>query len=925
MRAVCEKCGAAQPPDWKAGDLCGGCGAAVRRDVRCFWCAKWTPFAKFCRSCGAEVVDERLYGAARMLKDAGTDRFTVPKMLREFDADQVENFTRLYQRHAVAVARHVDEVRFLERFLFHRHWSGALHDELVPQLPWPEETLEAMSGPPLPPGDDLATARAIHDSTPLGRTRALALLARVRLDDWSAWRDADRLASSGEFRPEAALVLTGWRVRSGCRLPDDWRELIEELRRSPFKTAAGVRVALLTRDPDAVPREAIGHPDPEIAFTAALVRGDVDRLQAALSGDSLEKIAAGHRLVELGILKPVEEVIEKSPLEVQRELVDSLVSRKEPAPQMADTLIHIVETTADETLRERAARVLCRQLRPDLAMRIARAAKGERYIFQSLLSEEAALPSETLGALAAWMVENGSFTSSQYGLLEAGKRGAIPDRFVPGVFPRADEETRRELLSFAENQLAARGDEELHRFVMNVVFGEHPAKTRAAAWWVLHRGYRQGDPRGEGPFRLSRAPIERFFGSVGAFVPKLSAMLREPEVLKEVGVYEFLANLFSSATAGDAAAIAGEKGAAHDLVRAILEALRGDYWAYLIDGMIQFLGLIGTDEGWRDEAIRGLEALEKTGNYHWEKSLRTLRLSLHGLPDESEWPQLPDDFVPSRFGSATGEGRRQLLRAAEQQLIHRQPESVARFLLTVAFGPYDVATRIQAIELFGERAPREIQRLPLKPGPIGRIFGSMGSFLPGFASALSEPALLGSAGFRDFLGELIRDRDAAAIAGEPAAGDLVPALLGLAGMKGEGGHFHNLRMDAIRLLGDLGGDSRWRKPVASGLRTLLDQRGFDLGAECERALGLIDPAPVPGPPPAAPGARVPRPTRPGPAPLPVENPWAAKQLEAERLGKELQEAALKISFGPGSPEEKTRAVMQLQEEFQAKIKSLYGG
>ena len=78
MRAVCEKCGAAQPPDWKAGDLCGACGAAVRRDVRCFWCAKGTPFAKFCRSCGAELVDERLFSAARMLKDAGTDRFTVP-------------------------------------------------------------------------------------------------------------------------------------------------------------------------------------------------------------------------------------------------------------------------------------------------------------------------------------------------------------------------------------------------------------------------------------------------------------------------------------------------------------------------------------------------------------------------------------------------------------------------------------------------------------------------------------------------------------------------------------------------------------------------------------------------------------------------------------------------------------------------------
>jgi hypothetical protein len=102
MRAQCEGCGKPQPPDWKAGDLCSFCGKAVRHDVRCYWCAKWVPAAKFCRSCGAAVVEERLYGAARMLKDAGTDRFTIPKQLKEFDPDQIENFSRIYQRHAIA-------------------------------------------------------------------------------------------------------------------------------------------------------------------------------------------------------------------------------------------------------------------------------------------------------------------------------------------------------------------------------------------------------------------------------------------------------------------------------------------------------------------------------------------------------------------------------------------------------------------------------------------------------------------------------------------------------------------------------------------------------------------------------------------------------------------------------------------------------
>jgi hypothetical protein len=917
MRAVCEKCGAAQPPDWKAGDLCISCGASVRRDVRCFWCAKWTPFAKFCRSCGAELVEERLYGAARMLKDAGTDRFTVPGRLAAFDPDQVENFTRLYQRHAVAVARHVDEVRFLERFLFHKHYSSELEEELVPQLPWDERTVLAMSSPALPPGDDRATAQAIQETTPFHSTRALACLARVRLGDFSACPEAEGLTSQESFRAEAALVLTGWRVRSGYRIPRDWRELIVELGRSPFKAAAGVRIALLTGDPKAVPPEAIGHDDPEIAFTAALVLGDVDRLSAALGGDNLEKAVAGHRLVELGVLRPVEEVLKKSPLEVQRELVASLVSRKGPAPEAGETLLGIVESTKDGTLRERAARVLCRDLRPEWAIRIARAAQGDRHIFQSLLSEEASLPPETLSEFARFMVENHHFTMSQYGMEEAARRGAIPDGFVRSVFGGADLETQGELLRLAEKQLEARGDEALHRFVMGVLFGEHPAQTRKEAWWVVHRWYRQKDVRGEGPFALSKEPVERFFGTYQAFLPRLAAVLRDPDTLKSVGVYEFLANLFRSATALDARAIAGEGEAAHELIRAILEALRGDYWTYLIDGMIQFVGLLGTDPRWRDESIAGLEALEKKGDYHWEKALRTLRLSVHGLPDPSEWPALPDEFVPSHFAQASDEGRRHLLEAAEQQLIHRQPASVARFLLQAAFGPYPASLRREALRLYQERAPREIRSLALRPGSVGTAFGSMAAFLPGLAGALRDPAVLGDRGYVDFLRELLRERDLAAVGAEESAADLVGALVEVALRQGGSGNLQNLQKEGLAFLGELGGLARWRDPVVSGLGKLLAEPAFELRGEAERWLRRFDPPKPPADPPRS-GASS---AAAGP---PVENPWVAKQREAERLGRELQEAAMKISFGAGSPDEKTQAILKLQDEFRAKIKALYG-
>ncbi len=917
MRAVCEACGAPQPPEWRPGELCGACGAAVRRDVRCFWCAKWTPFARFCRSCGAEVVEETLYGAARMLKDAGTDRFTVPRMLRELDTAQVENFSRIYQRHAVAVARHADEVRFLERFLFHKSFSAALEEELVPQLPWPEEALARFSGPPLPPGDDLATARAIEASTPFGLTRSLAALARLRLDDGGAFRAAQGVFASHDpaLRAEAALVLTGWRVRAIAGRLREEQALLEELRRSPFRLAAGVR---LVRDPDLL-REALSSPDREISFAAALALGDVDRLQSALAGgDDLERAVAGSKLIELGIIKPVEEPIRKSPLEVQRELIEALVHRKDPAPELESTLLEIVETTGDSTLRERAARVLCRKLRPELALRIARAAKGERYIFQSLLSEGAALPPETLSELVAWMLADGRFAMSQYGLAEAARRGAIPDRFVPSVFAGAGEETRADLLRLAEVQLEARRDEALHRFVLNVVYGPFPAATRAAAWWALRRTYRRDDVRAEGPFRIEKATIERFFGSVRAFIPRLAAVLRDPATLKEVGLYEHLATVLGEADPEAAPAFFAEENAAHDLVRALLEALSGDTWPQLRSGMVKFLGVVGTHPLWRGEAVAELARLHQagqTGDAYWsERILKRLRVSPLGLSeDEETWRTLPAELVIERFEGADEETRRLLLQVAEMQLRERwgkpkgrkpEEEKLLPFLLGIVLAPGELRTRAEAMKVYAYWSRDAGFEFRLRPDRIARYFGSPRALLPRLSAALRDFAWLEEGGGAEFMAGLLEGADPAAaqalLKEEEAAHDLVRALLACAAC--EDG---DLGERALEFLGLIGGHPRWREETAAELRRLAESPGF----ACARALDLALERILPPPPPSS------KPEPPPEAPAP--------QQEVERLARELQEAAMRISFGPGSPEEKARLIQKLQADFQARIQQLY--
>lgn len=63
---------------------------------------------------------------------------------------------------------------------------------------------------------------------------------------------------------------------------------------------------------------------------------------------------------------------------------------------------------------------------------------------------------------------------------------------------------------------------------------------------------------------------------------------------------------------------------------------------------------------------------------------------------------------------------------------------------------------------------------------------------------------------------------------------------------------------------------------------------------------------------------------PAPSAPATEIDYAAAGVEAQRLGVELQAAMMKLMAGKGSPESKTAKAMKLQEEFQAKVKKLYG-
>lgn len=133
----CEHCNARQPIDWKAGDLCTGCGKLPRSEVRCGWCAKMTPEGGFCRHCGFELTDPLFYGATRMLKAEGVDKFGLNERLNTLSDAHKNHFENMYNQQLAVMNQHIDDVIFCEEFLlgnYHNQFAQAFL-EMLPLAP----------------------------------------------------------------------------------------------------------------------------------------------------------------------------------------------------------------------------------------------------------------------------------------------------------------------------------------------------------------------------------------------------------------------------------------------------------------------------------------------------------------------------------------------------------------------------------------------------------------------------------------------------------------------------------------------------------------------------------------------------------------------------------------------------------------------
>lgn len=610
MRTVCAACSELQPADWKPGDLCVWCGQSVRPENRCYWCVKWTPSAQYCRSCGAEQVDPHLYPAARMLKDAGVDRFSLAHRLRELDPRQVATLTSIYQEHAGLVANLVDQLRFVEQHLHQRIWSERLNEKLTAELPWGNERRDEVREvlrfvPPALEGADRLSAIQKHAPDPL--TRSLAAVALLGLDDWEMIDACVGLLYSGDqpAQWEAALALSHWRLLYGPGLVKGRREVIAALQTCPLREQAAVRLACLG--------VANGTPLPPEDFGAALVLGDIDRLaQAAKDGDPLERFAAAQRLIDCGAAELAQQAIRESVPQHQVALLKLIGRAKKPVPELRPLLFDIAETTADRDVRHYACDLLCLGCPPEDVGRLARAAQGEMTIHQSIL-QRAGLPPESLREFGEFLADRGLFKADQYGMRDVAKQDRMPAGFVQKAWPAASSKVRVQLLRFAELQLESYGDEDLHRFLVDVAFTPGDPGVQSEAWTVLYRWYDSfGFPRRR-PVAISPEAMERFFGSAEEFLRRLDRFFHDGALFTDSLQRDHITQLLSYPDARALPLLAAVPREALTLARTFAEVMRQSETDFSIrlacaDG----LGFLGQVPKIRAEVIALLESFRVT-------------------------------------------------------------------------------------------------------------------------------------------------------------------------------------------------------------------------------------------------------------------------------------------------------------------------
>jgi hypothetical protein len=586
-----------------------------------------------------------------MLKAAGVDQFSISARLAALDADHVAHLTRMYQKQASVVARHVDDLVFVESLLVGSGWSRELDDVLTAQLPMVDEQFKAFEANGRSTSGRLQIdvpaeqARLLIVQTPMAITSLLAAVAVVR-HGWINDSDQSELAATG-FRhddqrvvDDAALAFAHWRT---LHLPMglvSTNQLIDALYACTHTEDAAIGLRLLGEDVE-LSRNALASSDPDRAFAAALALGAVEPLTAALSNDDRRYAAAlalakqGHTSGLGGVFDVLLETL-AGDTEFSERAGDQLASifnalsrNKQPFPELRDALWKLAknDTKSARRARAQAIHLLVLNKRPDDALSLISLGADDTNVIQEVLQRMELGPAD-LELVARCLVDRNKFSHRQYGVTDLATNGSVRDNFVPSVWSRCvDDEQRIDLLRFTEEQLNARGDETLHQFVMSIVWADGTVTLRAQAWWVLLRWYGRSRHASKGPLVFDESVITSFFPSVADFFGRFIALMKQPDLESELSLLEVLSNLLRYSPVEGLPSVLAEKKEFERFVSELTtmmadETVRMD----LRSSAVRFLeNVTRADESWTPRVLEVLDRLT-VGDLEFECSATAARI-----------------------------------------------------------------------------------------------------------------------------------------------------------------------------------------------------------------------------------------------------------------------------------------------------------
>jgi hypothetical protein len=559
-------------------------------------------------------VTDELYAPARMLKAAGVDQFSIAGKLTGLDSDHVEHLTRMYQKQAVVVGRHVDDLRFVERHLIGRGWSDALDDDLTAQLPMDEESLKPLdtSLPKMLIDDPADRMRALILSTPFRLTSILAAVAVIR-NGWLTHGDQADLAEQAlgsddlQLNDEAALAFGHWRtLHLPMRMVNDF-QLIDALTKCTRRADAAIALRLLGQD-DEVDSALLASSDPDQAFAAALALGAIDPLRAALQ-DPQRRYAAACSLArnnhEVLLTNTLTEIDNEDQLE---SLIGLLYSKKRAMPELRDTLWQLA--SEKKQLRSYALGIIVHEQRGEDASRMINLDPTDTSMVQSVL-QKMGLNETELTEVSRQLVLNKRFRISQYGVADLAQNGKLSDDFIPSVWSLADDDEQRiELLRFVREQLSARGNEGLMKFVIHIVLGGYDFEVRSQAWNSLPReSHRNSDQ----PLMINEESINRLFGTVPDFLDRFAALLGDPRLGDYVLLFDPVEQILNYSPTEQLGSVTVHEDAFERFFAFLAAFLRTDARQGLRVSSVRFLEHVGqADPAWIDRVIALFKQFEGT-------------------------------------------------------------------------------------------------------------------------------------------------------------------------------------------------------------------------------------------------------------------------------------------------------------------------